>query len=137
MTFYTPKPSLVEALRFEGGSNAMHIMSWLTRHNLITATYFAEQPEYTSEDGQEGCPFIPAQLDIGVVHVKIAEVGDYIVRRVVESTEGLRKHQIWQVLTEEQFKATYDAACDTCSGQIRETVGLVCRTCGHDYSKGT
>lgn len=26
-------------------------------------------------------------------------------------------------------------ACPTCEGPIRETVGLVCQTCGHDYGK--
>lgn len=25
--------------------------------------------------------------------------------------------------------------CPTCTGQVRETVGLVCQTCGTDYGK--
>ncbi|QED11614.1 methyltransferase [Arthrobacter phage Qui] len=136
MTFYTPKPISVEARRFEGGSNAMDILSWLAHYRVKTAHFFSEQENYISSEGVEGQGYIPAQLDLGIPHIKIAEVGDYIVRMIEPYGEKGFYGCPFRVLTEEQFMATYDLACPTCSGQVRNTTNLICLTCGHDYSKG-
>lgn len=119
MTFYKSIPVVVEALRFDGsGASGMHILGWLAEHGNTKAMLFAADSN------------APAQLDLLTPHVKLAEVGDYIVR-IPEKT----KNQ-FRVMTEEHFKSTYVQACGTCTGQIRETTNLVCQTCGHDYSKG-
>jgi hypothetical protein len=34
----------------------------------------------------------------------------------------------------EPFRNQADAPCPTCSGPVRETVGMVCQTCGTDYA---
>ena len=36
-------------------------------------------------------------------------------------------------LTIAELRRALDVPCPTCSGPIRETVGLVCQTCGTDY----
>lgn len=119
MTFYKSIPVVVEAHRFDGsGASGMHILEWAVKHGVKNPWLYSDESNYA------------AQLDLRIPHVKIAEIGDYIVR-TLENT----KHKFF-VMTEEQFKSTYEASCPTCSGQIRETTNLVCQTCGHDYSKG-
>lgn len=90
MTFYKSVPVVVEALRFDGsGASGMHILEWLAKHGLKNAHLFGFEFDR------------PAQLDLLIPHVKIAEVGDYVVR-LPEKT----KNQ-FRVMTEEHFKTTY------------------------------
>lgn len=119
MTFYKSVPVVVEALRFDGsGASGVHILGWLAKYGVKKAILFGDDEN------------APAQLDLLIPHVKIAEIGDYVVR-IPEKT----KNQ-FLVMTEEHFKATYRQACGTCTGQRRDTTNMVCLTCGHDYSKG-
>lgn len=121
MTFYKSIPVTVEARRFDGsGSCGMDILKWLADYGLTNAIMFGYEFDR------------PAQLDLLIPHVKIAEYGDYIVRML--GVDEVRKR--FKVMTEDHFKATYESACPTCSGRVRETTNLVCQTCGHDYSKG-
>jgi hypothetical protein len=125
MTFYQSKPVTIEAFRFDGsGPNAQHICEWVKKHSNLEPIF------HPAEDGHQGHGGWPAQLDIPILHVKVAAIGDYVLREIGENGHRFR------VLTEAEFKAMYDHICLTCSGQVRETTNLVCQTCGHDYSKG-
>jgi hypothetical protein len=122
MTFYKSIPIVVEAHRFDGsGASGMAILEWAVKHGVKNPWLYCDDPNQ------------PAQLDLRIPHVKIAEIGDYVVR-ILDIHQRVKTG--FRVFTEEQFKSMYEAACPTCSGQIRETTNLVCQTCGHDYSKG-
>lgn len=131
MTFYKSIPVVVEAHRFDGSEgNAARITEWLVTHGVKNTMFYKHTPPYTAPDHTYKTAGYAAQFDLGIPHVKIADVSDYIVR----VPDGLTSR--FRVFTEDQFKATYESACSTCSGRVRETTNLVCQTCGHDYSKG-
>jgi hypothetical protein len=134
MTFYKSIPVVVEALRFDGsGTSATRILDWLTSYDINDAVFHEQKKPYTLPGNTFQSPGWHAQLDLGIPHVKIAESSDYVVR-LDRSSRGLSSK--FKVMTEEDFRSTYVVSCPTCSGRIRETVGMVCMTCGHDYSKG-
>lgn len=94
MTYYKSIPVVVEALRFDGsGASGMKILAWLAEHGLKNATLFGYEFDR------------PAQLDLLIPHVKIAEIGDYVVRLPEKTRNQFR------VMTEEHFKSTYVYAC--------------------------
>lgn len=102
MTFYKSVPVVVEALRFDGsGISAMTIMNWLIKHGHRMATFHEHQDPRVLPGNTYQSAGWQAQLDLGIPHVKIAEVSDYVVR-LPEKTKSQ-----FRVMTEEHFKATY------------------------------
>jgi hypothetical protein len=96
MSFYKSISVAVEARRFDGsGISGFNILEWLVNHGLKSATMF--------NNDMNG----PSQIDLGIPHVKIAEIGDYVVRQVDGPSEGRRR---FSVLSEEQFADTYEVS---------------------------
>ena len=80
--------------------------------------------------------------DMGVCHVadliERAERAEAAIKRVREIQPipvGDFAHSGWNACLAAVLRAL-DVPCPTCSGPIRETVGLVCQTCGTDYGAG-
>lgn len=131
MTLYKSIPVVVEARRFDGsGASGLHILKWLEECGIKSAWFHEQTPPYTLNGNTYQSPGWQAQLDLGIPHVKVAEAGDYVIRGTDDKVEARSR---FRVLTEEQFEATYANPCATCSGPVRETVGMVCVACGHDY----
>jgi hypothetical protein len=94
VTFYKSIPVVVEAYRFDGnGASTMHILDWLAEHGIKNAIWHV--PDSNG----------PPQLDLLITHVKVADLGDYIVR--LTEVEDEPRHK-FKVMTESHFKATYE-----------------------------
>jgi hypothetical protein len=100
MSFFVTKPKTVEAYVFDGSQeNIDFLTEWVTSHGVKKVIGYPEQGSWVSEDGKTGHSGWPAQFDLRLNRVKVAAVGDYVVRLDDE----------FKVYTEKYFLKTYDA----------------------------
>lgn len=124
----TTHPDAAAAVLFT--DRARHALN-LSRGYLAQAEALFEQPDPDDLHGDVRRAVYTALMHCADAYERYADD----CRERAHSAQELRRHR-YDVEHYTDMARQAQGDCPTCSGPIRETVGMVCQTCGTDYAAG-